>query len=181
MADPVVENFVFNFEAEHVFADSLWRDTDIRSFLESNGYQKNALGNLMAEFADADTVSKIQKMSANEPLKAALLDPNSRAGSVRHKGNASGGNQVGKNNFLASVARVSAAIPGIFIMLMFPGIGVGRYGCLRMVRYWRNFIPGGTWSFTVTLADRRSKVLAEHCGLPFARHAAKGRFASMRS
>jgi len=31
-----------------------------------------------------------------------------------------------------------------------------------MVRYRRNFIPGGTWFFTVTLADRRSKALAEH-------------------
>jgi len=45
---------------------------------------------------------------------------------------------------------------------MSPGIGVGCYGCLRMVRYRRNFIPGGTWFFTVTLADRRSKALAEH-------------------
>src|SRR6476469_3392241 len=32
----------------------------------------------------------------------------------------------------------------------------------RMVRYRRNFLPGGTYFFTVTLADRRSNVLVEH-------------------
>jgi putative transposase len=31
-----------------------------------------------------------------------------------------------------------------------------------MVRYRRNFVPGGTFFFTVTLADRRSSVLIEH-------------------
>ena len=31
-----------------------------------------------------------------------------------------------------------------------------------MVRYRRNFIPGGTWFFAVTLADRRSTALVEH-------------------
>jgi putative transposase len=31
-----------------------------------------------------------------------------------------------------------------------------------MVRYRRNFIPGGTWFFTVTLADRRSRALVDH-------------------
>jgi putative transposase len=31
-----------------------------------------------------------------------------------------------------------------------------------MVRYRRNFIPGGTWFFTVTLADRDSKALVDH-------------------
>ena len=31
-----------------------------------------------------------------------------------------------------------------------------------MVRYRRNFLPGGTYFFTVTLADRRSNVLVEH-------------------
>ena len=33
-----------------------------------------------------------------------------------------------------------------------------------MVRYRRNFIPGGTYFFTVTLADRRSKALVKHIG-----------------
>jgi hypothetical protein len=33
---------------------------------------------------------------------------------------------------------------------------------LRMVRYRRNLVPGGTYFFTVTLADRRSSVLVEH-------------------
>ena len=31
-----------------------------------------------------------------------------------------------------------------------------------MVRYRRNFVPGGTYFFTVTLADRRSRMLVEH-------------------
>src|SRR5215218_9224183 len=31
-----------------------------------------------------------------------------------------------------------------------------------MVNYRRNFVPGGTFFFTVTLADRSSKVLVEH-------------------
>src|SRR5258708_2849908 len=33
-----------------------------------------------------------------------------------------------------------------------------------MVRYRRNFVPGGTYFFTVTLADRRSCALVEHVG-----------------
>ena len=31
-----------------------------------------------------------------------------------------------------------------------------------MVHYRRNFIPGGTFFFTVTLADRRSSLLVQH-------------------
>ena len=34
-----------------------------------------------------------------------------------------------------------------------------------MVRYRRNFVPGGTFFFTVTLADRRSSLLVDHVGL----------------
>jgi putative transposase len=34
-----------------------------------------------------------------------------------------------------------------------------------MVRYRRNSVPGGTFFFTVTLADRRSSVLVDHVGL----------------
>jgi len=34
-----------------------------------------------------------------------------------------------------------------------------------MVRYRRNFVPGGTFFFTVTLRDRRSSVLVEHIAL----------------
>ncbi len=34
-----------------------------------------------------------------------------------------------------------------------------------MVNYRRNFIPGGTFFFTVTLADRRSKLLVDHVDL----------------
>ena len=34
-----------------------------------------------------------------------------------------------------------------------------------MVGYRRNRIPGGTYFFTVTLADRRSRTLVEHIGL----------------
>lgn len=33
-----------------------------------------------------------------------------------------------------------------------------------MVRYRRNVVPGGTFFFTATLADRRSRVLVEHVG-----------------
>lgn len=33
-----------------------------------------------------------------------------------------------------------------------------------MVLYRRNFLPGGTYFFTVTLVDRRSKVLVENVG-----------------
>jgi len=34
-----------------------------------------------------------------------------------------------------------------------------------MVRYRRNFLPGGTFFFTVTLDDRRSSVLTDHIAL----------------
>jgi putative transposase len=34
-----------------------------------------------------------------------------------------------------------------------------------MVRYRRNFVPGGTFFFTVALADRRSSLLVDHVGL----------------
>jgi putative transposase len=34
-----------------------------------------------------------------------------------------------------------------------------------MVRYRRNFVPGGTFFFTLTLADRRSSVLVDHVRL----------------
>jgi putative transposase len=33
-----------------------------------------------------------------------------------------------------------------------------------MVRYRRNRVPGGTFFFTVTLKDRRSRALVEHVG-----------------
>src|SRR3972149_341082 len=33
-----------------------------------------------------------------------------------------------------------------------------------MVRYRRNFVPGGTYFFTVTLADRTSSAMVEHVG-----------------
>ena len=33
-----------------------------------------------------------------------------------------------------------------------------------MVRYRRNFVSGGTYFFTVTLADRRSTALVDHIG-----------------
>jgi putative transposase len=34
-----------------------------------------------------------------------------------------------------------------------------------MVRYRRNLVPGGTYFFTLTLADRRSSLLTDHIGL----------------
>jgi putative transposase len=33
-----------------------------------------------------------------------------------------------------------------------------------MVRYRRNFVPGGTYFFTVTLADRTSSAMVHHVG-----------------
>jgi hypothetical protein len=33
-----------------------------------------------------------------------------------------------------------------------------------MVRYRRNFLPAGTYFFTVTLSDRRSMALVDHVG-----------------
>ena len=44
-----------------------------------------------------------------------------------------------------------------------------------MVRYRRNFVPGGTYFFTVTLADRTSSALVDHVSalrmaFPIARH-----------
>ena len=33
-----------------------------------------------------------------------------------------------------------------------------------MVRYRRNFVPGGTFFFTVTVKDRRSRILVERIG-----------------
>ena len=101
MADSVnIEDFAFNFEAEHIFADSLFGSDAVGNFLREMGYAKNALGNLMLEFADADTVAKIQDLPADHPLRVALSDAESGAGIVRHKGNASGGSQFGKNAFL---------------------------------------------------------------------------------
>jgi hypothetical protein len=51
-----------------------------------------------------------------------------------------------------------------------------------MVRYRRNFVPGGTYFFTVTLADRRSRAVVEHIGaLRFAQPAANARFRSTPS
>jgi putative transposase len=40
-----------------------------------------------------------------------------------------------------------------------------RDGLTEWVRYRRNFIPGGTWFFTVTLADRRFSVLVDQVGM----------------
>jgi REP element-mobilizing transposase RayT len=42
-----------------------------------------------------------------------------------------------------------------------------------MVGYRRNFVPGGTYFFTVTLADRRSNALVDHIG------ALRGAFAQL--
>jgi putative transposase len=41
---------------------------------------------------------------------------------------------------------------------------MSRDGLPGMVRYRRNFIPGGTFFFTVTLANRRSTALVDHIG-----------------
>ena len=40
-----------------------------------------------------------------------------------------------------------------------------RATILSMVRYRRNFVPGGMFFFTVTLNDRRSSALVDHVAL----------------
>ena len=55
---------------------------------------------------------------------------------------------------------------------------------VAMVRYRRNRVDGGTYFFTVTLADRRSTALVDHVGslrTAFAQHAKSARLRSTRS
>jgi hypothetical protein len=92
-------DLIADFEAEHIFAHSLWDDPDIGPFLQSNGYQRNMLGNLLGLYSDAGTVAQIQALPDGHPLKEALLSQESMFGINRHKGNAPGGNQFGKNSF----------------------------------------------------------------------------------
>lgn len=98
---PDIADFALNFEAEHIFAQSMWDIPEVKALFDANGYVKNSIGNLMAEYSDADAVRFIQDLPDSDPLKRALLDPESSAGIVRHKGNASGGSQFGKNTWLA--------------------------------------------------------------------------------
>jgi putative transposase len=51
--------------------------------------------------------------------------------------------------------------PGV---LRVPGLRAYRIGA-NMVMYRRNFVPGGTYFFTLTLADRRSSLLIDHIDL----------------
>ena len=87
----------------------------------------------------------------------------------------------------ASVARVSAAIPGMSYydyIIVSPGIGVG----LTNVLEWSDIGAtsfraghGSSPSRSPTADRRRWSNMSKPCGSPSARHAAKGRSASMRS
>src|SRR6202000_2775283 len=62
-----------------------------------------------------------------------------------------------------SVARMSGATCGVFRIGSLPGQRNPAYD-RGMVKYRRNFLPGGTFFFTVTLADRRSRLLVDSIG-----------------
>jgi putative transposase len=61
---------------------------------------------------------------------------------------------------LSSVFRTPGAPSGLHLRLT-REIRV----CFAMVQYRRNHVPGGTFFFTVTLADRRSSALVDYIGL----------------
>ncbi len=79
MSDPY-----YRFEVEHDFSQSLWNNQTIKTFLEANGYTREMAGNKIALFSDPLTIAQIQALPANDPLRLALLDPNSGAGINRH-------------------------------------------------------------------------------------------------
>ena len=103
MSDPY-----YRFEVEHIFSDSLWGNPEIKAFLEANGYTQEMAGNKIALFSDPLMVAQLQNLPAGDPLKQALLDPNSGSGINRHEGGAETGNQLGKNAFLT--AEINAII-----------------------------------------------------------------------
>ena len=58
---------------------------------------------------------------------------------------------------------MSEAICGVFRIGSLPGQRNPAYD-RGMVKYRRNFLPGGTFFFTVTLADRHSRLLVDYIG-----------------
>lgn len=107
MEDDVIDIFndvVWGFEGEHIFAQQLWSDDDRAEFLESLGYERDMLGNLMGLFADQETVDRLQALPSQHPLRLLLMDPNSGFGLTWHKGgpiaSGNGGFQRSKNAFL---------------------------------------------------------------------------------
>ena len=67
-------DLLYGFEAEHIFAQSLYEDDDTRIFLEAHGYQKNMLGNLKAVYSNKATVDHIQNLPDDHPLRVFLSD-----------------------------------------------------------------------------------------------------------
>lgn len=90
----------FSFEIEHIFNRGLWRIPRIRDFLNDNKYLENGSANQIGLFSDELLVEQIQNLPDDDPLKQALLDPDSGFGTNRHRGAGPGGNQFGKRNFL---------------------------------------------------------------------------------
>ena len=95
----------YRFEVEHIFSKSLWDNPVFKAFLETNGYTREMAGNKIALFSDPLFIAQLQQLSPNDPLRHALLDPNSGSGINRHDGGAATGNQLGKNAFLEAELR----------------------------------------------------------------------------
>ncbi len=99
MSDPL-----YSFEAEHIFAQELYKDSQRAAFLNQHGYKRDMLGNLMGLYSDPAAVAHIQSLPDGHPLKAALLDRQSGFGTVWHRGGSTstggGGFQAAKNAFL---------------------------------------------------------------------------------
>lgn len=99
-----LNDLLFSFEAEHVFAQSLYADPDMRAFLESRGYAKHMLGNLKGAYSNQATVDFIQGLPEEHPFRALLLDSRSGFSLNWHRGGptstGAGGFQRDKNRFL---------------------------------------------------------------------------------
>jgi len=87
---------VYQFEVEHIFAQSLWNDTTFRTLLNNAGFSKEMRGNKIALYQNSEVVEALQ--NASDEFKASTLEGG--FGLNRHEGAASGGSQYGKNTFL---------------------------------------------------------------------------------
>ena len=66
-----LDDLLFSFEAEHVFAQTLYTDKypGMRAFLESRGYNKHMLGNLKGVYSNKETVEFIQSSRTAIPSR----------------------------------------------------------------------------------------------------------------
>jgi len=103
-------DLLYSFEAEHVFAQSLYKDAEMRAFLESRGYNKHMLGNLKGVYNNQATVDFIQNLPDGHPLKSLLLDSRSGFSINWHRGGptsiGAGGFQLDKNRFTREQIRL---------------------------------------------------------------------------